>query len=189
MRKSAGNCFFPTSLMQSYTNDSDSSLSKNNISNLLALTKTSQAQNQFYSIYPDFLKGGIGIYNIITTRSNILVVDILSEIDIGPKNYALSLFDRLVIEFPHTLRNIKARDGNSFVASSAHNLCFYSYLNGCFSEVLEFSPPHEEQLSSVDICRTDIEICATVKNTKKLYVLGENHKYILFNLHFINLII
>lgn len=108
--------------------------------------------------------------------SNCLVIDHLNEIELDSHKSALSLFDRNYIDFPFTVNTIKAHNGRSFLASSARNLRLYSYSKGSFCEVFEFSPSHDDQFSSVDICRNDIEICAVLLDAKKLIFVGENHK-------------
>lgn len=74
------------------------------------------------------------------------------------------------------VNNIKSHDGQSFLISSDQILRLYSHFNGLICDVFEFSSPHNEPFSSVDISRNDLEVVAVLPKSKKMIIIGENYQ-------------
>lgn len=97
----------------------------------------------------------------------------MSEIEINSGPRGLNVFDKIEIELPFTIKQIKSYSGHAFAVSSSQTVRLYSYLKSKFTATVEYIAPEEDYISGLDVSRYNSEISLILNESRNLVICND----------------
>ena len=161
----------PTSLLKTCLNEFGLDDHDKKFSSKLLFRRSPYLSDQFMMIYPDISgkkMGTICFYVKQYIISRFKVIDYLNEMEIGNNSSGLSVFDTNYIDFCFPIQSIKSHKDSVFAAASNQTIRLYSIEKDSIDEIFECITPEQDYFLSFDISRNSPQICAILKNNRKL---------------------